>query len=227
MKNTRIIRVAIVDDHAIVRSGLANFLRAFDDLEFVGEADSGAGALDLCEQLSPDVILMDLVMPTMSGVEATTEIRRKYPCIQVLVLTSFGDENFVQEALRAGAIGYLLKTASIHEMAEAIRSAYAGSSVFSSEATHALIRLHNRSLLPGGELKEREREVLALLTEGLTNPQIAETLSLSLSTIKFYVSSILEKLDVETRTEAVARAIQYGLISKNPCVDGETQRAKK
>ena len=218
MQSTRSIRVVIVDDHAIVRSGLANFLRAFDN---------GAGALDLCERLSPDVVLMDLVMPKMGGVEATAAIRQDYPHIQVLILTSFDDENFVQEALRAGAIGYLLKNASIHEMAEAIRSAYAGSSVFSSEATRALIRLHSRTSSPGDELKEREREVLALLTEGLTNPQIAETLSLSLSTIKFYVSSILEKLDVETRTEAVARAIQYGLVSKHSSLDTEAYRTKK
>ncbi|MCL4248019.1 MAG: response regulator transcription factor [Anaerolineae bacterium] len=214
MQTTKTIRVAIVDDHAIVRSGLANFLRAFDDLEFVGEADNGAEALDLCRRLLPDVVLMDLVMPKMSGVEATAAICRKYPSIQVLVLTSFDDENFVQEALRAGAIGYLLKNASIHVMAEAIRSAYAGSSVFSSEATQALVRLRDRTPLPGSDLKEREREVLSLLTQGLTNPQIAETLSLSLSTIKFYVSSILEKLDVETRTEAVARAISCGIVSK-------------
>lgn len=230
MQTTKTIRVVIVDDHAIVRSGLANFLRAFDDLEFVGEADNGAAALDLCERLSPDVVLMDLVMPKMGGVEATAAICQNYPCIQVLVLTSFGDENFVQEALRAGAIGYLLKNASIHEMAEAIRSAYAGSSVFSSEATRALIRLHARTPRPGAELKEREREVLALMAEGLTNPQIAEILSLSLSTIKFYVSSILEKLNVETRTEAVARAIGYGLVSKNLDIDGgpaETYRARK
>lgn len=215
MQGNKTIRVAIVDDHAIVRSGLANFLRAFDDLEFVGEADNGEEALALCRRVLPDVVLMDLVMPGMSGVEATANIRRSYPSIQVLVLTSFNDENFVQEALRAGAIGYLLKNASIHVMAEAIRSAYAGSSVFSSETAQALIR----ATLPGSELKEREREVLALLTQGLTNPQIAETLSLSLSTIKFYVSSILEKLDVETRTEAAARAISYGLVPKSSSVN--------
>jgi NarL family two-component system response regulator LiaR len=208
-----VIRVIIVDDHAIVRSGLANFLKAFDDLALVGESASGAEALQLCEQSYPDVVMMDLVMPDMNGVEATRVIRARYPDLPVLILSSFGDEDMVREALQAGATGYLLKNASIHDMARAIRAAHAGQPTLSPEAAQALIRAHTRTPV---ELKEREREVLELLARGMTNPQIAEKLSLSVSTIKFYVSSILEKLNVDTRTEAVAWAIQHGMISRDP-----------
>jgi NarL family two-component system response regulator LiaR len=209
-----VIRVIIVDDHAIVRSGLANFLKAIDDLALVGETASGAEALKLCEALHPDVVMMDLVMPDMNGIEATRAIHARYPDLPVLILSSFGDEEMVREALQAGAMGYLLKNASIHDMARAIRAAYAGQPTLSPEATQALIRVHTRD--QAVELKERELEVLKLLAKGLTNPQIAENLSLSVSTIKFYVSAILEKLNVDTRTEAAAWAIQHGLVSREP-----------
>ncbi len=211
MDDKAVIRVIIVDDHAIVRSGLANFLNAFDDLTLVGETGSGAEALDLCQQLYPDVVLMDLVMPDMNGIEATRLIHARFPDLPVLILSSFDDEGRVAEALEAGAIGYLLKNASIHDMAKAIRAAHVGKPTLSPEATQALIRAHARKA-PIHELKAREQEILKLLAEGLTNPQIAEKLSLSVSTVKFYVSSILEKLNVETRTEAVAQAIQHHLI---------------
>lgn len=212
MTDFHVIRVIIVDDHAIVRSGLANFLRAFDDLALIGETSSGAEALDLCERLRPDVVMMDLVMPEMDGVQATRAIHARFPDLPVLILSSFGDEERVRDALDAGASGYLLKNTSIHDMARAIRAAYAGQPTLSPEATRALMRPSPRP----PELKERELEVLALMVRGLTNPQIAEQLSLSVSTIKFYVSSILEKLDVETRTEAVAWAIQHGVVGKAP-----------
>jgi two-component system, NarL family, response regulator LiaR len=213
MDDKAVIRVIIVDDHAIVRSGLANFLNAFDDLALVGETGSGAEAVDLCQQLHPDVVLMDLVMPDLNGIEATRLIHARFPDLPVLILSSFDDEGRVADALEAGAIGYLLKNASIHDMAKAIRAAHSGQPTLSPEATQALIRTHARkSVSPIFELKAREQEILKLLAEGLTNPQIAEKLSLSVSTVKFYVSSILEKLNVETRTEAVAQAIQHHLI---------------
>lgn len=215
MTEKRVIRIIIVDDHAIVRSGLANFLKAFDDLELVGETGSGAEALALCEELHPDVVMMDLVMPEMNGVEATRAIHARYPNLPVLILSSFGDEEQVQEALQAGAIGYLLKNASIHDMARAIREAYAGQPTLSPEVTRALIRAQVKTPAQTVELKERELEVLRLLARGLTNPQIAEILSLSVSTIKFYVSSILEKLNVDTRTEAVAWAIHRGIVNQD------------
>jgi NarL family two-component system response regulator LiaR len=214
MDDKAVIRVIIVDDHAIVRSGLANFLNAFDDLALVGETGSGAEAPDLCQELHPDVVLMDLVMPDVNGIEATRLIHARFPDLPILILSSFDDEGRVADALEAGAIGYLLKNASIHDMAKAIRAAHVGTPTLSPEATQALIRSHARKS-PVFELKAREQEILKLLAEGLTNPQIAEKLSLSVSTVKFYVSSILEKLNVETRTEAVAQAIQHHLITKD------------
>ncbi len=215
MANETIIRVIIVDDHAIVRSGLANFLNAFDDLTLVGEADNGQDALRLCAELQPDVVLMDLVMPGMDGIETTRTIRARFAEIPILILTSFGDDHKVQAALQAGAIGYILKNTSIHDMAQAIRAAYAGQSTLSPEATQALIRAHTQVPDHPVALKARELEVLEQLANGLTNPQIAERLSLSVSTIKFYVSSILEKLNVDTRTEAVVWAIEHHVFEKN------------
>lgn len=157
---------------------------------------------------------MDLVMPMMDGVAATQAIRQSYPATQVIILTSFHDEDSVQKGLQAGAIGYLLKNASIHDMANAIRAAHQGKATLAPEAAQALISAHIRPPAPNFNLKDRELEVLALMVKGMNNPDIAEQLSLSRSTIKFYVSSILSKLNVETRTEAVAIAIEQGLVSR-------------
>ncbi len=206
------IRVMLVDDHAVVRSGLAAFLMAFDDLEMVGEADSGEKALVLCEQTRPDVVLMDLVMPDMDGVAATQAIRERYPNVQVIALTSFREEELVQGALRAGAIGYLLKNVSADELAHAIRSAHAGRPTLAPEAAQALIHVATQPPAPGFDLTPREREVLALMVEGLSNPQIAQRLTVSRSTVKFHVSNILSKLGVKSRTEAVALAVQHRLV---------------
>jgi len=206
------IRVLIVDDHAVVRSGLAAFLLATDDLELVGEASSGEEAVRRCAQLKPDVVLMDLVMPQMDGAAATRAIREACPHVQVIALTSFKEDNLVQAALQAGAIGYLLKNVSADELANAIRAAKAGRPTLAPEAAQVLIHSATKPPSPGHDLTDREREVLALLVEGLNNVEIADRLVVSRSTIKFHVSSIFSKLGVTSRTEAVALAVQHHLV---------------
>ncbi|MGD8473840.1 MAG: response regulator transcription factor [Anaerolineae bacterium] len=206
------IRVLLVDDHAVVRSGLSAFLLAFDDLELVGEAGSGEEAVRLCDRIRPDVVLMDLVMPGMDGAQATRAIRDKCPSIQVVALTSFKEQDLVEAALEAGAIGYLLKNVSADELAKAIREAHVGRPTLAPEAAQALIQARREPRALGFDLTEREREVLALLVEGLNNPDIADRLVVSRSTVKFHVSSILSKLGAASRTEAVAVAVREGLL---------------
>ena len=214
MTNEKPIRVMLVDDHAVVRSGLGAFLYVFDDLELVAEAKDGKEAVSLCESVMPDVVLMDLVMPVMDGAAATKAIRERWPQIQVVALTSFKEEDLVQGALQAGAIGYLLKNISADELANAIRSAYEGKPTLAPEAAQALIHAAVRPEKPDYGLTNREEEVLALMTLGLSNVDIAEKLVVSRSTVKFHVSSILSKLGVASRTEAVALALQQKLLKK-------------
>lgn len=206
------IRVLIVDDHAVVRSGLAAFLTVFDDLESVGQAAGGIEALRMCEKHRPDVILMDLVMPGMDGAATTERIRERWPDTQVIALTSFKEEDLVQSALQAGAIGYLLKNVSADELANAIRSAHAGRPTLAPEAAEALIQAARQKPAVGHDLTDREHEILGLMTKGMSNPEIAEKLFVSRSTVKFHVSNILSKLNAESRTEAVAIALQNDLV---------------
>lgn len=213
MRNSRTIRVMIVDDHDMVRRGLATFLRTKADLELVGEASNGREALEACEQARPDVILMDLVMPEMDGPAATRAIRERCPEIQVIALTSFQENELVQEALQAGAISYLLKNVSVDELAEAIRAAHAGRATLAPEAAQALIQAASQEPILGDDLTPREREVLALLVEGLTNPEIADRLTVSYSTARAHVSNILSKLGVSNRAEAVALALRHKLVT--------------
>ena len=212
MSEGKPIRVMIVDDHAVVRSGLGAFLLVFDDFELVGEASSGEQAVLICEQAQPDVVLMDLVMPGMDGATSTRAIRAKCPHIQVIALTSFREQELVQGALKAGAIGYLLKNVSADDLANAIRAAYVGRPTLAPEAAQALIESSRQSDLPHFELTEREREVLTFMVKGMSNPDIAEKMVVSRSTVKFHVSSILSKLGVSSRTEAVAIALQQHLV---------------
>ena len=207
------IRVVIVDDHLMVRRGLATFLKVSKNLELVGEADSGESAIELCAELKPDVVLMDMVMQSMDGAAATRLIRKQSPATQVIALTSFKDDILVKSALQAGAISYLLKGVSASELAQAIQAAHAGRPTISAEATEALIQAASQDVVPGHDLTEREREVILLMVEGLNNTQIAGRLVVSPSTIKSHVSSILAKLGVTSRTEAVALAIRHKLAS--------------
>ena len=213
MAEERATRIAIVDDHAMVRSGLAAFLSVADDLELVGEAENGQQALRLCAEERPDVVLMDLVMPGMDGVQATRAIRERFPEIRVIALTSFPEDRLVQDVLEAGALSYLLKNVGADELARAIRAAREGRSTLAPEAAQVLIHRATHPQTPGHDLSPREKEVLALMVQGLSNPDIAGRLVVGRSTIKFHVSSILGKLGVQSRTEAVAVAVQNRLVS--------------
>ncbi len=216
MSEPKPIRVLLVDDHAVVRSGLSAFLIAYDDFELVGEAGDGEEAIALCANAQPDVVLMDLVMPGMDGAEATQIIRRRWPQIQVVALTSFKEEDLVTKALQAGAIGYLLKNASANELVLAIRAARDGRPTLAPEAAQALIHASRHiDEASGSSLTVREQQVLELVVEGLNNPEISQKLMISRSTVKFHVSSILSKMNVSSRTEAVAVALKNGLVKKS------------
>jgi NarL family two-component system response regulator LiaR len=198
----------LVDDHVMVRRGLATFLMVFDELQFVGEAESGEAAIQLCAEVLPDVILMDMVMPDMDGATITRTIHQKFPQIQVIALTSFKEGELIKNALAAGVIGYLLKDVSADQLARAIRAAAAGRATISAEAAQALVETANQPLEPVLDLTKREKEVLALISDGLNNTQIAGKLIVSPSTIKTNVKNILSKLSFASRAETVALALR-------------------
>ena len=215
MSEKTAIRVMIVDDHALVRSGLEAFLLVQKDLKLVAQAKNGQQAISLCAEALPDVVLMDLLMPGMSGIETICQIKQQFPHVQCIALTSYKDEELVQGALKAGAMGYLLKDVSSDELANAIRSAYAGRPALAPEAAQVLIQMSTKGPALGADLTDREREVLLLMVDGLNNQEIAAHLVISTGTVKFHVSNILSKLNVTTRTEAVSLALQQHLV-KNP-----------
>ncbi|RME69751.1 MAG: DNA-binding response regulator [Chloroflexi bacterium] len=206
------IRVLIVDDHDMLREGLHAFLKAFPDLQLVGEAASGVEAVRLCRELNPDVVLMDLVMPEMDGVTAIRLIHQAQPAVKIIALSSFGEDELVWSALNAGATSYLLKNISADRLAKAIRATRAGLPTLAPEVTHALVDGDVQSFSPAAELTPRELEVLQLLVEGLTNTAIAQRLNLSKFTVKNHVSSILSKLGVASRTEAVSLALKHNIV---------------
>jgi len=214
MPRADMIRLLIVDDHKVVRNGLRVFVSLYDDIEVVGEARNGEQALEQCAAHQPDVVLMDMVMPVMDGPTATRLIREQFPEVQIVALTSFDEEKIVHQAIEAGAVGFLYKDIEEEGLIDAIRNACEGRPVLAPEAMQALM---NRSARPAESspvepLTNREQEVLSLMAKGMTNPQIAEQLVISPSTVQFHVHNILGKLGVQTRTEAVAIAIQSELI---------------
>lgn len=207
------IRILVVDDHAVVRSGIEYSLLALEDIELVGAVGSGEEALRFCTQTQPDVILMDMMMPGLSGAATTRAILQRHPQIRVIALTSFQEGHLVQEALAAGAISYLLKDVGMDELAQAIRAACAGQATLAPEAARALAESAAESSDLGSDLTDREREVLALIVEGKSNVDIADMLGISLSTARFHVSTILSKLNAANRAEAAALAIKRHLVS--------------
>jgi two-component system, NarL family, response regulator LiaR len=213
MDTSHTIQVMLVDDHNVVRSGLATFLKAYEDLELVGEAKNGLEALQLCHTRQPDVILMDLIMPEMDGIAATKAILADYPHIKIIAMTSFEEEELVHGVLAAGAISYLLKNVTSDELAAAIRSASLGKSTLSPEAARALINATRPTRQPLLDLTEREREVLKLVVQGHSNQQIADALVISLATVKAHISNILSKLQVSSRAEAIAYAVKHKLVA--------------
>jgi len=214
MSDADTIRVMIIDDHDIVRRGLAMFLSGFDDLELVGEASNEAEAVRVCGEVAPQVILMDMMMPDTDGIALTRTLKAIYPDVRVVILTSSKEDYLIHGALQAGAIGYMLKNISVLEMAETIRAAHAGKPVLAPEVTQSLINmtLQPRVTVPQYHLTERERAVLTLMVEGLNNQIIADRIFVSRATVKAHVSTILSKLGVQNRIEAVRLAMQHALV---------------
>jgi NarL family two-component system response regulator LiaR len=207
--------VLIVDDHEMVRLGISTYLGIQDDIEVVGEADNGAIGVKKALETHPDVILMDVVMPEMDGIEATKKILKDWPEAKIIILTSFIDDEKVYPAIEAGAASYILKTSTAEEIAKAIRQTYAGESVLEPEVTTKMmnhISNQNKTELYD-DLTNREREVLQLIAQGKSNQEIADALFITLKTVKTHVSNILSKLQVEDRTQAAIYAFKHGLVS--------------
>jgi DNA-binding NarL/FixJ family response regulator len=215
-----LIRILLVDDQRLMREGLRILLKLEPDLEIAGEAEDGKAALDAYEALHPDVVLMDVRMPGMDGVEATWRLRERWPKARIVILTTFDDDEYVFEALRAGALGYLLKDVSGHDLAQAVRTVAAGGALIEPSVAAKVIAEFARMAPPARDvdaglaepLSEREVQILRLLAGGLTNRQIAERLSMAEGTIKNYVTNILGKLGARDRTQAAIRARKMGLL---------------
>lgn len=208
------IKVVFVDDHEMVRIGVSSYLSAQPDIEVVGEADNGRAGVDMALSLRPDIILMDLVMKEMDGIEATRQIIEQWPEAKIIIVTSFLDDEKVYPALEAGATSYMLKTSKASEIANAVRATYAGQPVLEPEVTGKMMMKmrQKNTLLPHEELTEREMEVLKLIAEGKTNQEIADELFIALKTVKTHVSNILSKLQVQDRTQAVIYAFRHSIV---------------
>lgn len=215
MEKQENISVLIVDDHEVVRQGLVYFLESQPGIVVAGQAASGIEAIEIIPQLNPDVVLMDLVMPEMDGIETTRRLKEKFPEVKVLALTTFIDEDKVTEALRAGMTGYLMKDTTSVDLARAIRSAVADEIHLSAEAAQYLAKsfaTDKQDAIPPSVLTDRQQEILILIARGLTNQDIAEDLSISIKTVKVHVSNIFEKLNLSSRTQAAIYAMQHKLV---------------
>ncbi|CAM2780680.1 response regulator transcription factor [Dolosigranulum pigrum] len=208
------IKLLLVDDHQMVRLGLSSYFSIQDDMEVIGEAEDGQEGVEKALSLRPDVILMDLVMDGMDGIEATKEILAQWPEAKIIIVTSFIDDEKVFPAMEAGASGYMLKTSSASEIADAIRSAYEGDTVFEEEVTQKIIERDHmpQEYLLHDDLTNRETEILQLIAQGLSNQEIADECFITLKTVKTHVSNILSKLDVSDRTQATIYAFKHNLV---------------
>lgn len=211
------IRVLFVDDHEMVRIGVTTFLKTQKDIEVVGDAANGEEGIKMALDLRPDIILMDIVMDQMDGIEATKRIIESWPEAKIIMVTSFVDDDKVYPALEAGATSYLLKTSKASEIANAIRKTAKGESVFEQEVTNKMMAKMRGNLSPDlhEQLTEREREILLLIASGKTNQEIADQLFIALKTVKVHVSNILSKLEVKDRTQAAIYAHEHKLIEKD------------
>jgi DNA-binding NarL/FixJ family response regulator len=215
MSEQATIKVVIVDDHPVVRNGIMNMLLVFDDIELVGEAEGGLDLLAQLQKTMPDVILMDMVMPGMNGLETTRAVLAQHPEVKIVMLTTFPQGDVVREVLEAGAVGFLIKNAEIDTMVDAVRAAHAGQTILAPEAAAALVKTKTRSPELGQNLSKRELEVLALLVEGLSNREIAQRLSISPATVKHHVSACMSKLEATNRAQAAVLAIELQLIPRS------------
>ncbi len=213
------IRVVVVDDHTVVRDGVCALLALAPDIEIVGEAGDGREALEKLREVSPDVVLMDVAMPMMGGLETTRRIRKEFPNVKVLVLTQYADKEYVFPVIEAGANGFISKTAASSEIATGIRSVYRGDSFLSPSVAKLLVENYQQlgssreSADPYNQLTDREREVLKLLAEGHTNQEIADILLISPKTVDGYKTSLMDKLDIHNRIDLVKYALRKGIIT--------------
>ena len=213
MTDRTTIKVLVVDDHEMVRRGLIAYLETEDDITVIGEANDGSKAIEMAETLQPDVILMDLIMENVGGIEATVQIKKRFPQIQIIILTSFIDEKLVFPALEGGALSYLLKTAKAEEIVHAIRSAVKDESIIEPKvASQMLTKIRSTERRLHDDLTPRELEVLKLIGDGKTNQEIADSLFIGIKTVKTHVSNILSKLQVEDRTQAAIYANRNNLV---------------
>lgn len=206
------IGIILVDDHRRVHQAMAEMISFFDDMELLAQASNGLEAIALCDQYQPDLVLMDVVMPVMDGLEATRRIVEKHPDIKILALSSFNDQDTARTMLENGAVGYVLKDSSVDDLENTIRTAVEGQGVLSPEIMQTLIAPTQSSVDLNIKLSPREQEVLKLFASGMTNSEIALTLTISVSTVKFHITNVLNKLEVETRAEALVIAAKNNLV---------------